>query len=84
MEISKKYKRAVKSAYIRETRLEEEMSASFLAEVTGINKGYLSDIEHGKRSPGEKLFQDLIAVFGVAFHDDESIVIELDNLITRI
>lgn len=84
MEINKKYTRTAKSAYIRETRLEEEMSGTFLAEVIGINKGYLSDIEHGKRSPSDELFKDLISLFDVVFFEDENILLELDDQIKKV
>lgn len=38
-------------AFIRYERETENMTLGFMADVVGITKSYLSDIEHGKKKP---------------------------------
>ncbi len=55
------------SQIIAEARKEARMTQSELAEKVGINKSYISKIEHGLIEPGVGLFLRIINALGLKF-----------------
>lgn len=64
-------------ALIKYKRIEENMSLNFVADVIKINKGYLSEVENGKRFLAEKHIKNIFEFLGSPFIDDEKILYSL-------
>lgn len=60
-------------AFIRYEREKEEMTLSFMADIVGITKSFLSDIEHGKKMPADYTLKKIMSVLDIEFHEDVSI-----------
>jgi len=54
---------------ISQIRRQRNLTSERLAYENGISKGYLSDIENGKRLPSLKLLEKLTRAFGVSLRD---------------
>lgn len=64
-------------AFIRYERESENMTLGFMADVIGITKSYLSDIEHGKKKPSEYAFNKIMSTLGIDFNDSLSLRLEM-------
>lgn len=64
-------------AFIRYERETENMTLGFMADVVGITKSYLSDIEHGKKKPSEYAFNKIMSILGIEFNDSLSLRLEI-------
>lgn len=50
---------------VKEHRLERQWSQEHLANLAGTTKGYISQIENGKRDPSAETLRSLAAAFGL-------------------
>lgn len=65
--------------YIRYNREEDEISLNYLAEIANVNKGYLSEIENGKRMPSEDVLKSLFDAMDLPFHQVKKIIKMLEQ-----
>lgn len=68
-------------AYIRFKREEENMSISFLSDVLNISKSYLSEIEHGKKTPAKYTLQQILKTLETEYFSEETILSYLHDSI---
>lgn len=54
---------------IKELRLSRKWTGSHLADLVGVTKGYISEIETGKKTPGGKLLMVFAEVFQCEVHE---------------
>lgn len=70
--------------YIKIHRINENMSLSFVAELVKINKGYLSDIENGKKFPQDYTLSRILKILDININLDFEIIYSLKNQLTNI
>lgn len=68
-------------AYFRNFRIHDGISLTYVAESIHMNKGFLSDLENGKRHFPEGTIQQLNDFYGTEFKDDKKIYNELCDLL---
>lgn len=77
--LSSELKRKLTGALLRYYREDENMTINFVAESLGINKGYLSEIERGRKEPSSQMLEKLTSFMDVCFNTDESLYFDLKN-----
>lgn len=71
-------------AFIRLKREEENMSISFLADIVKISKAYLSEIEHGKKTPAEYTLTQILKVLDTNYFSDEDKIEYLHDSLIKV
>ncbi|WP_298494545.1 helix-turn-helix domain-containing protein [uncultured Maritimibacter sp.] len=57
------------SLRLRELRKHRGLTGEQLGQMLGISKGYISELENGRKTPGGRLLLDMAEVFGVEVAD---------------
>ena len=52
-------------SYLKVNRIEENMSLNFLSDIVKINKGFLSEIERGRRKPADYALKQILKGIGI-------------------
>ncbi len=63
-------KKLILGIYIKMRRLEESMSLNFLSDIVKISKGFLSEIERGRRSPSDYALKQILKVLDTSYYED--------------
>ena len=71
-------------AFIRYHREEEKMSLSFMANTVKISKAYLSEIEHGKKTPQPYTLQQILKVLEIKFYPEMDLFYQSENLLKQL
>lgn len=82
--MEQKEKNLIIGLYIKQRRMEENMSISFLSEVAKISKGFLSEIERGRRKPAEYTFNQILKTIDIPFYDDENYLTESKDAVNSV
>lgn len=77
--LSSELKRKLTGALLRYYREDENMTINFVAESLGINKGYLSEIERGRKEPSSQMLEKLTNFMDIRFNTDESLYFNLKD-----
>ncbi|RHO21375.1 helix-turn-helix transcriptional regulator [Amedibacterium intestinale] len=71
-------------AFLKYHRLQERLSLVFISDVIHINKGYLSEVENGKRFLAPKHIDEVMGFLGIKFDDNKNILLELRKLLKEL
>ena len=77
-------KSKILGAYIRLKREEENMSISFFSDILNISKSYLSEIEHGKKTPADYTLKQILKTLETDYYSGEDILSYLHDSIIMI
>lgn len=68
-------------AYYRSHRINDGLSLVYVADSIGINKGFLSDLENGKRHFPEGTVQQLNEFYGIQFEESQTFYNEITHIL---
>lgn len=68
-------------AYFRSHRINDGLSLVYVADSTGINKGFLSDLENGKRHFPEGTVQQLNEFYGIQFEENQALYVKITHIL---
>lgn len=68
-------------AYFRSHRINDRLSLVYVADSTGINKGFLSDLENGKRHFPEGTVQQLNEFYGIQFEENQALYVKITHIL---
>lgn len=71
-------------AYFRHQRIIDGLSLTYVADAISMNKGFLSDLENGKRNFPDGTINQLNDFYNLKFDDSLKYYIELENNIDEI
>ena len=68
---------SILGGFLQFQREYDNISLNFVADSLSLNKGYLSEVENGKRSLSEKHYGTIMDFYDISFNFDKSILAEL-------
>ena len=69
--------RSILGAFLKFQRENDNISLNYVADSLSMNKGYLSEVENGRRSLSEKHYSTMMDFYDVNFNFDKSILEKL-------